>query len=270
MDQTRTVGEQTIADFGEQWLRFPTHEGFYVSQDLLRDICEPLLPIEQFRGARVAEIGSGTGRIVEMILDAGAAQVTALEPSAAYDVLRQNLARHGARVSYIRATGDQLPAEGQFDIVVSIGVLHHIPSPASAVAAAYRALRPGGRMLIWLYGHEGNGAYLGAVTPLRWLTTRLPAAPTEWLARALNVAAGLYIGGCKVMPLPLRGYMMHVFGKFTPERRVQVIYDQLKPAYAKYYKQREAIDLLATAGFTDVQIHHRHGYSWTVLGVKST
>ena len=268
MSQTPTLANQTIADFGEQWVRFPTHEGFYVSQELLRDICEPLLPIEEFHGARIAEIGSGTGRIVQMILDAGAAHVTALEPSVAYDVLRRNLAPHGARVSYIHATGDRLPAGSHFDIVVSIGVLHHIPDPESAVAAAYHALRPGGRMLIWLYGYEGNAAYLAAVTPLRWLTTRLPAAPTEWLARALNVAVAGYLAACKVVPLPLRGYMTHVMGKFTSERRVQVIYDQLKPAYAKYYKQREAIALLTSAGFRNVRVHHRHGYSWTVLGEK--
>ena len=26
--------------------------------------------------------------------------------------------------------------------------------------------------------------------------------------------------------------------------------------------------LLADAGFVDVRIHHRHGYSWTVTGVR--
>lgn len=45
-----------------------------------------------------------------------------------------------------------------------------------------------------------------------------------------------------------------------------MIYDQLNPAYAKYYRRDEARALLEDAGFQDVRLHHRHGYSWTVLG----
>jgi hypothetical protein len=54
----------------------------------------------------------------------------------------------------------------------------------------------------------------------------------------------------------------------TPSARRVVIYDQLNPAYAKYYRRGEAEALLASQGFTDVKLHHRHGYSWTVLGMK--
>jgi SAM-dependent methyltransferase len=259
---------RTIADFGEQWLRFDTHEGFYASVELLRDICEPLLPVSAIQGQRIAEIGSGTGRIVQMLLDAGAAHVVALEPSAAFDVLTRNLAAAGDRVSYIRARGEELPANEGLDLVFSIGVLHHIPEPDPVVGAAYGALRPGGRILVWLYGREGNGTYLALVKPLRWLSTRLPPGPTEVLARILSAGFTAYMAASRVVPLPLRGYIEHVIGKFSPERRVQVIFDQLKPAYAKYYSRQEAIQLIQSAGFENVRIHHRHGYSWTVTGMK--
>jgi len=268
MTEPRTVGEQTIADFGEQWLRFDTHEGFYASVALLRDIFGPLMKPEDLSGLKVAEIGSGTGRIVQMLLDAGAAHVLALEPSAAFEVLRRNLAHCGNRVEYLKATGDQLPAGRNFDLVASIGVLHHIPNPDPVVAAAFNALKPQGRMIVWLYGKEGNAAYLALVTPLRWLTTRLPAGPTEILARMLSSLFTIYMAISRIVPLPLRGYINHVIGHFTPDRRVQVIYDQLKPAYAKYYTQAEARALLTSAGFSDVRIHDRHGYSWTVCGTK--
>lgn len=51
------------------------------------------------------------------------------------------------------------------------------------------------------------------------------------------------------------------------ERRL-VIYDQLNPAYAKYYTRAEAYELLRQAGFDDVRLHHRHGYSWTAVGTR--
>ncbi len=60
------------------------------------------------------------------------------------------------------------------DFVLSIGVLHHIPDPAPVFPRRVFALRPGGRMAVWLYGREGNAAYLAAVRPLRAITRRLP------------------------------------------------------------------------------------------------
>ena len=41
-------------------------------------------------------------------------------------------------------------------IFSQIGVLHHISDPKPFVEAAYKALRPGGRFLVWLYGKEGD------------------------------------------------------------------------------------------------------------------
>ncbi len=43
------------------------------------------------------------------------------------------------------------------------------------------------------------------------------------------------------------------------------VFDQLNPTYAKYYTRDEAEALAAGAGFTDIQLYHRHGYSWTVV-----
>jgi hypothetical protein len=62
--------------------------------------------------------------------------------------------------------------------------------------------------------------------------------------------------------------MTNVFGKLSRQHRSLVIYDQLCPAYARYYKQAEARSLFEHAGFRDVRLHHRHGYSWTVIGTK--
>jgi hypothetical protein len=62
--------------------------------------------------------------------------------------------------------------------------------------------------------------------------------------------------------------MTEVIGKMSREKRRLVIYDQLNPEYARYYTRDEARDLLARNGFGDVRLHHRHGYSWTVMGIK--
>ena len=47
---------------------------------------------------------------------------------------------------------------------------------------------------------------------------------------------------CRWMPLPLAAYMRRVMLPLTPAKRRVVIYDQLNPAYAKYYTRQEAHD----------------------------
>lgn len=267
-NKSRTLSRQTIADFGDQWTRFTDNEGFYGSARLLEDICGPLLSPESVRALRTAEIGSGTGRIVRMLLSCGAAHVVALEPSAAIDVLRRNLAEYGERVECVHATGEQLPRDRALDLVLSIGVLHHIPEPATVVRAAYEALKPGGQILIWLYGREGNTLYLSLTLPLRAITTRLPHGPVHAIARVFTAALRPYVWLCRKLPLPLAGYFTHVFGHMDREKQVLIVYDQLRPAYAKYYSRTEAVALLAAAGFADIRTHHRHGYSWTVMGTR--
>ena len=266
--KTTAVSDRTIAHFGEQWTNFRDNDGYYGSTALFADMCAPLLASEEVRGRRVADIGSGTGRIVRMLVAAGAAHVVAVEPSAAYEVLCRNVADVGGCVECVRATGDQLPRDRQFDLITSIGVLHHIPDPVPVVRAAYDALRPGGRLFVWLYGREGNRAYLALTGPLRAATTRLPHRVVVWLSTFLNLLLQPYVRASRVLPLPLSRYFVEVFGRMTNDKRVLIIYDQLRPTYAKYYTGAEACALLASAGFSDVRAHHRHGYSWAVVGTK--
>jgi SAM-dependent methyltransferase len=262
----RDLGERTIADFGAQWTMFADNEGYYGSVELFLDVVSPLLSLDDIKNATVADIGSGTGRFALILLSAGAKHVYALEPSEAFAVLERNTAAHGDRITLLKLRGEDLPPDLGLDLVFSYGVIHHIPDPMPAMRAAFKALRPGGRCCIWLYGHEGNEAYLALVTPLRFLTTRLPDWALRGLSHVLNVGVDVYMAACRHLPLPLRSYITEVFGKLERRRRFEVIFDQLNPAYAKYYRQAEARALFEQAGFADVKLHHRHGYSWTVLG----
>jgi len=266
--QTEALTQKTIADFGEQWVNYQLNPAYYGSVDLLADLFGPLLSLESVSNKRVADIGSGTGRIVNMLLDSGAAQVVAVEPSAAFAVLQKNTSRRSDRVMYINDRGEALPAGMELDLVVSMGVLHHIPQPEPVVAAAYKALRPGGQILVWLYGKEGNEYYLRFITPVRAVTKRLPHAVLNVACSLLCVALDVYIFGCRYMPLPMRDYMRNVLERFPRSVRRLTIYDQLNPAYSKYYSRIEAVELLARAGFTAVSAWNRHGYSWSVVGKK--
>jgi SAM-dependent methyltransferase len=266
-----TLQARTIRDFGEQWTTYTDNSGYYGSAALFDDAFAPFVSVADLKGTRIAEIGAGTGRFVAIFLAAGAAHVRAVEPSAAMDVIRRAFPPQpetSSRLELVEAPGDCLAQDGSRDFVFSIGVLHHIPDPDPVCRAAYGALRPGGRFGAWLYGREGNGAYLFVFGLLHRVTRRLPHRALAALTWSLGWALDLYIALCRILPLPLRHYARNVLAKLTRDKRRLVIYDQLNPAYAKYYRREEAVDLLRRAGFVEIQVHHRHGYSWTVMGRK--
>lgn len=259
--------ERTIKDFGDQWLRYRDNEGYYGSLELFSDILYPFLKPDDIKECKVAEIGSGTGRIVNMLLEAGASHVIAVEPSDAFEVLQNNIKDH-KNVTLLKITGDQLPPYGDLDFVFSIGVLHHIPDPKPVIKSAYKALRPGGHFFVWLYGKEGNEFYLNFINPLRLITKHLPHFALAGLVWMIYHPLVIYIHLCRRFHLPLPGYLLSIFGNMSPEKRRLIIYDQLNPSYAKYYTRFEAEKLLADGKFENIRIHHRHGYSWTVIGTK--
>jgi SAM-dependent methyltransferase len=260
--------DRTIRDFGDQWSHYGSNEGFYGSVELLQDMFGPLVALEELKGARVVDIGSGAGRIVRMLLDAGVERVIAVEPSAGVDVLRENTRDVADRVEIIHGPGEDTPAGRELDFAVSIGVIQFIRDPLPTLEAAREALRPGGKLVIWVYGREGNELYVAVVQALRAVTTRLPHFGLAAVCNALTLLVDAYIFACRWLPLPMRDYMRNTLSRVSREHRKLTIYDQLNPSYAKYYRREEVREMLERAGFRDVRLHHRRGYSWTAVGAR--
>ncbi len=241
---------QTIQDFGAQWQRFRGNDGYYACGDMFADVVGPFLTPKNFEDKYVVELGSGTGRIVSMMLKAGARQVTAVELSDAFYMLKEDFSREQAeRITCVRAYAKNLP-EGEHDLILSIGVMRHIPEPDPAIARAFQHLRPGGRILVWFYGREGNAAYLSLFLPLRKLTSLMPDVLLVMLSHVLTAFLSIYAGLCRVLPLPMRKYMLEVISRYPWRHRMLTVFDQLNPGYAKYYTRDEAEQLLKRAGFS--------------------
>lgn len=261
------IQQKVIEEFGEQWTKLTHNTGYYASLEMLKDHLGDLEPVEIFKDQTVAEIGAGTGRIVNMLIAAGAKRVIAIEPSDAFSVLLENTLENKGKITYLKQTGESWDYP-ELDIICSIGVLHHIHDPIPTVRNAYKNLKHGGKFIVWLYGKEGNEQYLLIANILRRITTKIPhfllAALTYLLIPLLTVYAFL----CKFLPLPMRKYMREHIAKLDLASKKITIYDQLNPTWAKYYRRNEAEGLLKDNGFKDVRLYHRHGYSWTVIGTK--
>lgn len=262
------IQEKVIEEFGEQWTKFTGNTGYYASVEMLKDHLGDLEPITIFKDKKVAEIGSGTGRIVNMLLAAGAKEVVAIEPSEAMTVLKENTKADASKIVYLQERGDTWSNPG-LDLICSIGVLHHIHDPVPTVKNAYLNLKSGGKLIVWLYGKEGNELYLAFANVLRNITPKLPHWFLNCLVLILLPFLNLYVFFCKHFSMPMKSYMLDHIAKLDTASRKITIYDQLNPTWAKYYTRKEAESLLKDNGFNDVRLFHRHGYSWTVVGTKN-
>jgi SAM-dependent methyltransferase len=124
---------------------FLTEEERYSTYPWLYEAAE----FRQHRGARVLEIGCGTGSDLLQFAKHGAL-------ATGIDVTRRHVELARRRVGdlavVLEADARHLPLEdGSFDYVYSHGVLHHSDEPQQVVREMFRVLRPGGRINIHVY-----------------------------------------------------------------------------------------------------------------------
>jgi SAM-dependent methyltransferase len=112
------------------------------------------------RDVRILDAGCGTGVSTDSLVHLNPqAQVTAIDLSpGALKVAIERCQRSGAnRVEFHHLSlfdVDTLP--GQFDLINSVGVLHHTPDPIRGIQALAGKLAAGGLMHIFVYGELGR------------------------------------------------------------------------------------------------------------------
>jgi len=125
---------------------------------------------ENMRCKLVLDAGIGAGRFTDVMARWGA-NVVGIDLSFAVEAAHQNFR---ARDNVLVAQADiaHLPFKPEtFDVVVSIGVLHHTPDTRQYFDALVPYVKHGGTIAIWVYPAEGD-----FLTRKQWIpfTSRIP------------------------------------------------------------------------------------------------
>jgi SAM-dependent methyltransferase len=136
-------------------------------------------------------------------------------------------------------------AESAFDLVFSIGVLHHTPDPRRAFAQIARRVKPGGRLSVWLYRKN--------TTPQEWLNSGIRAVTTRTPARVLEpLCAGLGALGS----VPVLNRTLNKVANFSahPDWTLRVCdnFDWWAPKYQSHHTVAELTSWFADEGFEDL------------------
>jgi len=217
-----------------------------------------------WEGKQFIDVGCGIGRNSYWPLTYGAASCLSIDiDDRTLAAARDNLSGFSDAVVEKRSAYE-INEDSRFDIAFSIGVVHHLDDQPAAVRQMRKAIRPGGIVLVWLYGYENNEWLVRFFDPLRrMLFSKMPLA----LVYALSLPATALLWLLLKLGLGRTEYM-RLIRNFSFRHLRAIVYDHMIPKIASYYRKDEAIALLRDAGLENVRAHWVNEMSWTVIGNK--
>lgn len=271
--------KQVIAEFGEEWCRF--NHSDVVQTTSIKSIFDNYLRFDSFfdlrqenvrriragqARCRVLDLGCGSGRWSYQLADLGF-DVVAVEPSAAWEVAQINLKPFlPERVSVLNMTWQDLQEQdiGQFDLVLCLGVIHHLTDDLGCLRFINRALKPGGHFVGYVYYALDNRpkiwrVILKAISRIR---VKVSMLPSEFKFVACDI---LFIS--VYLPLILWAKLMK-FLKLADPSKIPLGYyadqplfiartdarDRFGTSVERRYTRHELMNLLTTSGFRSIEI----------------
>jgi SAM-dependent methyltransferase len=247
-DSTTT---RTFESFGYEWNTFDDvrEEDAQFAQVYFRD-----LDLTSLGGKIGLDAGCGKGRYTRFLaphLDG----LIALDGSSAVEAAARNLASF-PNVLVVRSDLRTVPvADGSVDVVVCLGVLHHLEDPRQGFRSLVRLLAPGGQILVYLYSRPSTvGARtvaLSAARAMRTLTVRMPhrllravSAPVAVLLSVFVVRPGAFGARIGIRPLarlPMAGYrgkpwrslFLDTFDRLSAPVEHRYVWEELAPWFSE-------------------------------------
>jgi SAM-dependent methyltransferase len=247
--------------FGYEWHSYSELRPEYEEQ--FRRWTAHLQP-EDWRGLTFLDVGCGMGRNSYWPVVYGAAGGLAIDvDDRSLAAARRTLASF-ANVRIEKRSAYEIGCQDEFDLVYSIGVIHHLQHPERALASMVKAAKPGGRVLIWVYGLENNRWIVFLLDPVRKaLFSRLPVGFVHHLA--LYPTALLWL-------LLRFGFgniaYFRLLRQFSFRHLRSIVFDQMLPRIAHYWERAAVERMMHEQGLRDVRLVWVNEMSWSAIGTK--
>lgn len=224
--------------------------------------------LSSFRGRRVLDVGCGMGRNPYWMLQEGAASLVAIDADPqSVQAAKHNLHSFTNAQVALKSVYELSPSDfGLFDRVTCIGVLHHLQDPPQALQKMWSVLKPGGELVLWCYGKEGNRLFLPFIQFFRALGSRLPIQLTHWLARVITAFLYPFL---KITRFKT-SYFQEV-KQLSYQNIESIVFDQILPKIAHYWSRSDLEQLFQHLPTPkQVNLEFVQGNSWHIRLTKSS
>ncbi len=252
-------------EWHEQWSMFHDRAEF-----LFHEWIAPVT-LEDFRGLDVLEGGCGGGQHTALLASV-ARSVTAVDLNTTDLAARFN--QEAGNVEFVTADLGTMELGRCFDVVISIGVIHHTDAPDRTFDTLFRHVKPGGRMVIWTYSSEGNALVRWGVEPTRKLLLR-HFSRRGLLGLSKLATAALYPFTHTVYRLPFLSFLPYFeyfanFRRLDFERNVLNVFDKLNAPQTHFTTRATAERWFSPERFEagSLSIRRYAGVSYSLSGIK--
>ena len=267
---------RVIDDFGDEWRRYD-----YQNFDRLKleENFQQYFAIFPWhlisKTSEGFDMGCGSGRWAHFVAPR-VGLLNCVEPSAAIDVAKKNLAGL-QNINYHKETTEECSIRpGSQDFGYCLGVLHHIPQTEEALLDCAKLLKPGAPMLLYLYYNFENRPrwfklLWGLSNILRWGISKLPHGAKKVICEAIAVVVywplakvSLVVSklGLNNSNLPLVDYAAKPFYQMRNDAL-----DRFGTRIEQRFSKADIEGMLMRCGFGDIIFSDQRPY-WCCVAVK--
>lgn len=248
--------------FGYEWDTYSFMDENYEKQ--FKNWTSPLSE-KDFEGKIILDAGCGMGRNSYWPLKWGAKEVVS------FDLDERSVKRTKETLEEFKNSEVLLKNiykinwKDKFDIVFSIGVIHHLKEPKMALGNMVEALKKGGTLLVWVYSYEGNEWIPKYINPIREkITSKLPVGLVHFLSYFCSLPLWVFV---KIFR-GSTGYLKQL-STFDFWHIHSIVFDQLIPDVANYWTRKDVEELFSGLDLEDISIKMPpNGSGWTIIARK--
>jgi ubiquinone/menaquinone biosynthesis C-methylase UbiE len=275
-EKGQNIDVKVVEDFGEEWSKFNAFDHHEIER--MGNEYFDILPAELCRKhIRVLDMGCGTGRWTKY-LSSRVGHIDAVDPSKAIFVADE-LLKDCENVRLTRAMSEALPfPDNAYDLVMSVGVLHHIPDTFKAMKDCVAKVKPGGYFYTYLYYNLDNRGFLFKVLFALSNVIRKTVAsmPTKLKKMTCDLLAVVFY-----MPFVLLSRLFYNLGMKGVAEKLPLSYyrnksffvirndslDRFGTSLEHRFSRKEIKEMLENCGLSDIRFSEHSPY-WHVIAKR--
>lgn len=224
--------------------------------------------LDDFRGKDVLECGCGGGQHTSFVAPF-ARTITAVDLNTVEVAAERNKTFNN--VIFIEDDIAKMDLKRQYDVVFSIGVVHHTDDPDATVQNLIKHVNTGGKLILWVYSKEGNMLVRKFVEPFRKIFLKnLSKKTLLFISKTITFFLYMLVYTIYLLPLKFLPYYDYFqnFRRLSFYRNTLNVFDKLNAPQVEFINYERLKSWFNNEMFDNVYLSSYKGVSWRGSGVK--